>query len=1026
MKTTSAYPLFIIALLSCAQTASALKFEIPKELQAEAEAQKAAEDDALHHELESLSSDSEAEPSAGDAAAEDDASSQESNPAEQAGEGEAVPVVASDVESQAALASVAGRVFNKETGEPLRGVAVIIEGGELGTVTDVDGRYRINGVAAGTYTLSFVKSGFIESNVTGTELTEDALKRLDFAMMPRPAEMSDELYELQDFTVTAEQVASQNVELLALRQQSVASIDALSSTDMSKFAASDAADALKSVTGVSISGGKYAVVRGLDDRFSTTSLNGIVMPSPDPDRQAVPLDIFPAGLLDNVVTQKSYTPDQPGESSGGAINLTTKTFPETFVLKVSAGLGYNGNATGEGDFLQASEGSFQESPTEFAPKRKAPGLDYSFSANVGGSTKLFGKDLGLIAGISHKKKSTHSSRLKNRYSVDGVNALVESSSIREVSEEEEITSGILGAGIRFSDVTQLSYTGLYSLSNIATGAFERVELESKSDDFYRVDAETMEREYLNHQLVFDHTFDHFLFGLEDVVLNLAGSFSTNTQIEPDTRVSNLLQDGSMAGTYDSADKADPFRYKREMEQENRILKGDLELPVEVSALEELKFKVGGSYEESVRDSKQFEWKGAGFEDRSLAEMGTQNPDIVIIPGVLEFPGSPHFGSSAEIIKTGVSRGTREVKSAYLMSTVRPTSSLQLVGGLRMEQTFLEMVAVEPGRITQFEFNPEVTTSPIDETSWLPALTGTYDISDDIKLRFGVATTVAKPSFRELNPSPIYNTKEGFVEIGNPGTVTNGGFAGGYVLPEDYQGLELVDVRNFDMRVEWYFHDEDMVALSLFRKKLSGPIERVEVAAGGATAFTYFNNENEAEVNGAEFETRFGLGALGDWAEDLYVGGNFTYIDASVARSALERGITPDIADSERPLYNQPASILNAYLGYSNEAHGLDVTLSANRVGEQLFAVTGPGDIYVDPFTSLNLVISKKFFERLTLKFAAKNLLDPKKERSLRSFGTVVPSDTADDEGVANEDTDFGTRDSYQSGRTYSVSASWEF
>lgn len=1011
---------FTLAIMCMAKFAYPISFEIPKELESQVEAQRAAEaarlDPGLNASAGGIGPIAEGE------VANDIIEAPEAEPVVDPSE------LNNDQDAVFDLTSghIAGKVYDKETGAPLRGVALILEGTDIGTLTDGQGSYRLEAAPVGEYKITFFKAGYIEASITNAKVTEGELLKLDFALPPRPAEMSDEVYELQDFTVTADEVFSQNVALLALRQQSVASVDALSSEDMSKFAASDAADALKSVTGVSISGGKYAVVRGLDDRFSTTSLNGIVMPSPDPDRQAVPLDIFPAGLLDSVVTQKSYTPDQPGESSGGAINLQTKAFPEEFMLKVSGSVGYNSNATGESDFYLAEESDFGASPMRFAPKRKAPGPEYGISAYVGGSTNFFGKDVGVISGVTHKKKYSYSERLKNRYDQDGTDALVSSSSIRNVSEVEEVTSAIFGAGIKISDVTQLNYTALYSLSNIATAGIETIELESKDAEFYQIDAETLEREYLNNQLVLEHTFDDFLFGLEEVKMTMSGSYSTNTQVEPDTRVSNTLEASASPGTFSSADKSDPFRYSREMDQENLILKGDMEVPVSWSKVHELRFKSGLSYEDSVRNTEQSEWKGAGFDSNSIDELGTQNPDIVIIPDVFEIPGSPHFGSTASIIPTGKSMGTREIKSAYLMSELMPIESWEISFGARLEDTFLETVAVEPGKITQFEFNPTVTSSPIEEVSILPALTSSYEIREGLKVRFGLAETIAKPSFRELNPSPIYNTTEGIVEIGNPGLVTGGGFDGGALLPSQYQGLQLVEVQNIDMRVEWFFNDQDMVAVSLFRKQLTGPIERVEVAAGGASAFTYFNNENDAQVDGLEFETRIGLGFIGDWADDFYVGGNFTYIDASVDRSELEQGILPAVASEDRPLYNQPESILNAYIGYSSEDLGLDVTLSANRVGDQLFAVTGAGDIYVDPFTSLNLVISKKVFDNFSIKFAVKNLLDPEKSRSLRSFGDINSSDVGDNSGVANSGTDFGLRDSYQSGRSYSISASWEF
>ncbi|MBL6829765.1 MAG: carboxypeptidase-like regulatory domain-containing protein [Puniceicoccaceae bacterium] len=461
---------------------------------------------------------------------------------------------------------ISGQIIDKENGQPLSGVAILLEDTNIATVTDSKGRYSLGPAPAGEYTVSFVKTGYIEANVTEYQVAGGEVSVFPFAMPPRPAEMSDEVYELQDFTVTAEEATSLMVALLDMRQASVASLDVLGSEDFSRFGASDAADALKSVTGVSISGGKFAVVRGLDDRFSTTSLNGIVIPSPDPDRLAVPLDIFPAGLLESVSTQKSYTADQPGESSGGAINLTTKSFPEEFKAKLSAGVSYNENATGEDGFLFAETEKFQGSPVGFAPKQKTPGLGTSFSGEIGDTIDWRDLQFGMIGGFSYGEKYSYSEVERNRLIDDGGNAAVKSSSKQELSEYEEQFSVLVGMGVKLSDETSLNYTGLFSAKNEAVGTFSTIEDDASSDDIFDISASTVEREYWNHQFVFDHTFDSFL-GIKDFGMVASYAYSENSQDEPDTRGSETLKESTtVPDAFNSTDFAQPVRYQRYFEQ----------------------------------------------------------------------------------------------------------------------------------------------------------------------------------------------------------------------------------------------------------------------------------------------------------------------------------------------------------------------------------------------------------------------------------------------------------------------------
>ena len=244
---------------------------------------------------------------------------------------------------------ISGQIIDKESGQPLSGVAILLEDTNIATVTDSEGRYSIGPAPAGEYTVSFVKTGYIEANVTDYAIVGGEVSVFPFGLPPRPADMSDEVYELQDFTVTAEEANSMMMKLeLVMESDSV--LNLMSSEDFSKFAASDIGDAVKRVAGVSVVGGKYAVIRGLGDRYVQTTLNGMPIASPDPDRQAVQLDLFPSGLFEGLEVTKSYMVDRSANSTG-AINLKIKDFPEELTIQVGGGLAYHSIATGNDDFL---------------------------------------------------------------------------------------------------------------------------------------------------------------------------------------------------------------------------------------------------------------------------------------------------------------------------------------------------------------------------------------------------------------------------------------------------------------------------------------------------------------------------------------------------------------------------------------------------------------------------------------------------------------------------------------------------
>ena len=249
---------------------------------------------------------------------------------------------------------ISGQIIDKESGQPLSGVAILLEDTNIATVTDSEGRYSIGPAPAGEYTVSFVKTGYIEANVTDYVIVGGEVSVFPFGLPPRPADMSDEVYELQDFTVTAEEANNIMLQLeLTMNSDSILSV--MSSEDFSKFAASDIGDAVKRVSGVSVVGGKYAVIRGLGDRYVWTTMNGLPIASPDPDKLAVQLDLFPSSLFESIAVSKTFTPDQSATATG-AIDLKLKSLPDEFFMNVSTSVGFHSIATGNDKFLVNDRG----------------------------------------------------------------------------------------------------------------------------------------------------------------------------------------------------------------------------------------------------------------------------------------------------------------------------------------------------------------------------------------------------------------------------------------------------------------------------------------------------------------------------------------------------------------------------------------------------------------------------------------------------------------------------------------------
>src|SRR5258706_7116518 len=262
---------------------------------------------------------------------------------------------AADVES-----TIAGRVLDATSGNPVKGAWVVAPGPpptagsppvkETG-VTGADGSWELTGVPAGSYKVLIEKSGFKPAKIEHFVVRPGESPRADLNLNALSADAPEIPSDVEEFVV----VGTKAETIEASRESSDQLLTTLSAEEFSKFAASDVADALKFVPGVNVVKGQFAIIRGLEDRYSSTLYNGAPIPSPDPDRQSVPLDLFPSEVVTNLVVAKTFAPELPSNSSGGSINIITHDYPEDVEVKFTGGASINSNADNE--FLKYDAGS---------------------------------------------------------------------------------------------------------------------------------------------------------------------------------------------------------------------------------------------------------------------------------------------------------------------------------------------------------------------------------------------------------------------------------------------------------------------------------------------------------------------------------------------------------------------------------------------------------------------------------------------------------------------------------------------
>lgn len=969
-------------------------------------------------------------------------------------------------------ASLTGQVINNNTGSFINNVTVVVQDTNLSAVSDVQGRYRITGAPTGTVSVQFIKDSYQSVTVTGIELTSGEPYKLDVGLFPDYSGYD----ELEAFTVAVGDIETTDLVLLQDRQKAASFSNAIGSDSFAKFGSGDAAEALTKVTGVSIADGKYAVIRGLGDRYANTQLNVASLPNPDPDQQTAQLDLFPSSLLESIVTSKTFTPDMPGNTSGGSVNMRTKAFPEYLVFEVSAGVGYNDRdsrksnfpidgdidlsllADGTGDFPTFQDFGLEDRMDNFKPAlnpiQGASDLDHDFSIAYGNTFLLPNdRELGITAGLSWERNyNFEKDRVENRFFFESgaSNLQIRQESITDIGTEEVLIGGQLGAGYKFNPNHQIKLLALHTRSashfNQISEFFEDRGVDSgfnlgQGDTLLRFQSHYTERSLTNVQISGISTFPEWKHLKLDWIL----SESTSTQDEPDLRGTEITALGGDRDELFISEFYNGRRSFRELQEDRTSLRLDFSLPFQFGEgrIDESELKFGLSYVDSENEFRQQELLLApdlpdSIEGPSLPGFDDTDPirrddGLESLRDVDQFMFVDTRGRTkisddpAEFVNfTGFSDDRLKISALYLMGDVNVSEKWRIIGGLRAEKT--EITVDGGGTIlganpNNFPLNLRAGQSNIDETKYLPALSAVYAINEDMNLRLSASQTLARPSFRELAPYFIEDAGGGDVYRGNPQGIPNLlNPSLGLILDP----LEVSDVRNFDIRWEWFRNESDFFSVSLFYKELERPIEQSNIGVKpGATPaslqpllISFGNNPNDATLQGAEVEARKGF-EFYEPLEFWSVGANATYIDAEVAyrddEVTLITRLTGSAPAGKRQLQDQPEWIVNTDISYNNTYSGTRATLAFYWISDELRSTAGINTLgtFSESYHTLDFIASQTFGneERWKVKFSAKNLTDPIRELVM-------------DKEFSQGETFIQT--AYRLGRSFSLSVSYAY
>ena len=872
--------------------------------------------------------------------------------------------------ARAQTGTVAGVVVDQDTGETLIGVNVTVDALGTGAATGLDGDYRITGLPVGTYDVTFSYVGYTQQKVTGVDVVAGRTTALDL-------QLAEETLELEgggEVVVEARAIRNNEAALLKDRQRAAGVSDAISAETIARAGASNAADALQKVPGTSIVGGKYLVVRGLSDRYLNTQLNGATLPSADPERQSAPLDLFPSSLLENIVTSKSFTPDKPGTFTGGGVNISTRSFPETFTAQLSMSSGFNGAVEPGSDYLRFTGGGLGLlgrpegdlalpgvvaglSPTEissaprdqqalmtnafgstFSPQIESVPLNASINGSVGNQFELAGRPFGFLLGGNWSRSSGgYTNGINSEYSGTAANVNRDYLLATTLGEEDVAYGGLANLNYRITDRNELGLNLIYNRNANSSAIFQRGEFTDgtlqEADNIY----EGRALRYTQHALFSSQLSGKHAFNADGLRAEWNAAYSRTGLDEPDYRVfQNEIDTNPSSGGIDYLIRSSaydaPSRTFRDLAEHGFSGALDVDVPVRVAGREVL-VKVGGA---------------ADVQDRAFRERMFVYPVTTTGQRLLnDFEGDPNaFLANAANLGLFIDDqtdldadydGTSQVYAGYGMVDLKITEPLRFIGGLRYEFTDLSVTSPngafrgirDPSDPTVIITEGGYTASGLDE-ALLPAASFVYALSDAMNLRAAYGKTLARPTFREVAPRAVFSLAERYTINGNP-------------------LIQQSRVHNADLRWEWFTRPGEILAVSGFYKRFLDPIELTFLA--GNNQFQP-NNLGNADLYGVEMEARRRLDFLPSVLSNLQVGGNLSVVSAEVELSdtelvnrgacTLEESQAGACPSETRPLEGQSPFVLNLDMGYVDLERGTSVNLFYNLFGRRLFAVSqGP-------------------------------------------------------------------------------------
>lgn len=858
--------------------------------------------------------------------------------------------LALSVESYAQTVLVQGKVINLRN-EPVAGATIKVEETNKQFSANVEGMFRVSLEKGKKYSLLVSSTGYnskLVSDIDANSLNEDLVIVLE------PKVVSGEAIVIRS---TRRQEST--VALISFQKNNTSLSNGLAADFIKRTPDKNTGEVLKRVSGASIQDNRFVIVRGLSDRYNSAMLNGALLPSTEPDKKAFSFDMLPAAMIDNIIINKTATPEYTGEFSGGLVQVNTRDIPTKRVFSVGIGFGYNNqstlrdftsNARNRFDWLGFDDGSrnlpdsFPKTAQEYRTLGKnAAGLNKQIEL-----TKLFSGDayveevrtaepiknyvityanthsfknggqLGTLLSVNYRNARLMYNVGRAFYEADGKNVF-------EYNDQQNHYQVTNGAVLNLSYVQKRSKI---SFKNIFNQFYEDNYYSRTGYNTNRLNDIRFYSSFLNQRTLFSTQLEgEHQLTKTGIKFKWNGNGGYNWKKQPDLRSALYARRIGTNEAYE-IDPDDTRRFYSDLKDFSVGTTGQFIVPMSWGGKDKQTLKFGGSNLTRVRDfrSRIFRYNITNFNSFIASNA---NKDLIAA-----FRPT-NMGVSGYILEDFTNNqdryfGASVLNAAYMMLDNK-FSDLRLVWGLRAEN-FQQLLT---SKIQTGERSVLLTK----KWDFLPSVNLMYSLNSKQNFRLSASRTVARPEFRELAPFAFFDYE------------TNYGVKGD-------TSLRRSAVLNYDARYEWYPKSNESITIGAFYKDFTDPIEfRLDPASNADSRRYFYQNATSARTYGLEIEVRKGMEFLSPSLKNLFFFGNYTLTSSEVRFNDLSAGDKEITA--ARPLQGQSPYLINAGFQWTSEK--FNASLLYNRVGERLALVgnTEFPNVYERPRNQLDFQISKK-------------------------------------------------------------------